>query len=259
MDTPRTALTRALARRLEGMSGQFLDLIDMAQQLEEMPPDAPAAAAPAPAPATPPVDDAALARIAQENLELSHRLVEAEEMNSAMMNMYVSSYQLHATLDPDRVVAIVKDVVINLVGAEEFAVLLRDEEGDDLEVVAGEEHLRRYPRGRAEVQGVLGAVVASGEPFVHAEEGEAREGILAAVPLGSGGRVVGAVVISRLLAQKARLQQSDVELLHLLSSHAATALVNARVHRRVERKLRTMEKLLAMLTGGDGDEDRPSG
>ncbi|MBI5493450.1 MAG: GAF domain-containing protein [Deltaproteobacteria bacterium] len=206
-----------------------------------------AAAAPAPAVTAGQDDAETVLRLSQENLELADRLAEAEEMNAAMMNMYVSSYQLHATLDPERVVGIIKEVVINFVGAEEFAVLLRDEEADDLAVVAGEEAQKHYPTGRAEAQGVLGAVVVSGEPFVHAEEGVPRESILAAVPLAVSGRVVGAVVLFKLLEHKTRLGQADVELLHLLSAHAATALLNARQYSRMERKLRTLEQLMSLL------------
>src|SRR5436305_893060 len=109
-----------------------------------------------------PVDElqAQVARLNQENMELASRLAEAEEMNSAMMNMYVSSYQLHATLDPERVVNIIKEIVINFVGGEEFAVLLRNEETEDFIAVAGEDHESRYPTGQVLSQGVLGAVVA---------------------------------------------------------------------------------------------------
>ena len=94
---------------------------------------------------------------------------------------------------------------------------------------------------------MLGAVVASQEPFVHVEDGPPREGILAAVPLGLNNRVVGAVVIFKLLQQKDRLSQGDVELLHLLGTHAATALVSARQHSRVDRKLKTLEGLMELL------------
>ena len=200
---------------------------------------------------------AELAKTRQENMELASRLAEAEEMNSAMMSMYVSSYQLHATLDPERVVRIIMEVVINFVGGEEFAVLLRDEDGDDFEVAGGEGHEGRYGNGKAPAQGVLGAVVASGEPFVHPEEAPPRDGILAAVPLGVGGRVIGAVVLFKLLQQKSRLVQADVELLHLLSAHAATALFNARTHTRMERKLRTLEGLMGMLDDKGSGADLP--
>ncbi|MEW5854768.1 MAG: GAF domain-containing protein [Myxococcota bacterium] len=210
--------------------------------------------APVAAPSSPPAQAAAdpalhdaFSRLSKENMELANRLAELEEMNSAMMSMYVSSYQLHASLDPDRVINIVKEIVINFVGGEEFAILLREEDSEDFDVVAGEGHERHYPERRVAAQGVLGAVVASQEPFVHVEEGPPRGGVLAAVPLGLGNRVVGAVVIFKLLQQKPRLNQSDVELLHLLSAHAATALMSARSHSKVDRKLKTLEGLMQLL------------
>lgn len=188
-----------------------------------------------------------VAKLAQENMELAQRLAELEEMNSAMMNMYVSSYNLHASLDPERVVSIISEIVINFVGAEEFAVLLREEDSGDFHVVAGEGHEKRYKDTKVEAQGLLGAVVASMEPYVHTEDTPPREDILAAVPLCVGNRIVGAVVIFRLLQQKTKLAQNDVELLHLLGTHAATALVSARQHSRVDRKLKTLEGLLELL------------
>ena len=206
-----------------------------------------------------PVDDlkAQVEKLTQENMELASRLAEAEEMNAAMMNMYVSSHGLHASLDPARVVETIKEIVINFVGADQFAILLRHEETGDLDVVDGEEHQARYPAGTVEAQGVLGAVVASGEPFVHTEDESPREGILAAVPLAVDGRVVGAVVLFRLLQQKTRLEPADVELLHLLSTHSANALVNARLHARSERKLRTLESLMGMLRDGGRSSPDP--
>lgn len=241
---PGTALPQSLKERAQALADQAQALLENARALEveeaEQEPDF--------------GEDlgalqAQLSRLGHENMELASRLAEAEEMNSAMMSMYVSSYQLHSTLDPDRVVHIITEIVINFVGGEEFAILLRDEDGDEFDVVAGESHESRYPNRKAAAQGVLGAVVASGEPFVHVEDGPPREGVMAAVPLGVGGRVVGAVVIFKLLQQKARLVQADVELLHLLSAHAATALLNAKTHARVDRKLRTLEGLMNLLSG----------
>ncbi len=73
-----------------------------------------------------------------------------------------------------------------------------------------------------------------------------------------GNRVVGAVVLFKLLEQKTRLGQADVELLHLLSAHAATALLNARLHSRMDRKLRTLENLMGLLHDGGSNSARAS-
>lgn len=197
-----------------------------------------------------------VAQMGQENMALARQLVELEEMNSAMMTMYVSSYNLHASLDPGRVVATIAEIVINFVGAESFAVLLREEDSGAYCVAAGEDHLAHMPEVRVQPQGLLGAVVASLEPFVHTGEGPPGDGVLAAVPLCAGTRVVGAVVIFKLLRHKARLKQSDVELLHLLGTHAATALVSAQHHAKVDRKLKTLEGLLGLLRASPAVVDR---
>src|SRR5256885_16257872 len=51
------------------------------------------------------------------------------------MNLYVATYQLHATLDPSEVQATIAEIAINLLGAEQFVLLFwkndaRDSSGE---------------------------------------------------------------------------------------------------------------------------------
>jgi hypothetical protein len=184
--------------------------------------------------------------VLEENTELNSRLFELEELNSSMMSMYISSYQLHATLDLDEVIRVIEEIIVNFIGAASYAVLLADEEGD-FSVAASNELHDRLPQTGIEPRGVLAEVIGSGSAYVHTSSRTPREGVLAAVPLVMGRTTVGAVIIYQLLAQKDRLLRNDTELLSLLGGHAASAILSARLYSRADRKLRTLEGMISLL------------
>ena len=68
-----------------------------------------------------------LSEIQEESKKASERYVEVEQQNTNLANLYVASYQLHSTLDFREVIQIVQEIVINLIGAEAFAILLLDD------------------------------------------------------------------------------------------------------------------------------------
>ena len=70
--------------------------------------------------------------VEEENKDFASRYMEIEEQNNNLANLYVASYQLHSTLDFREVIQIVQEIVINLVGAEVFAILLLDEKTNEL-------------------------------------------------------------------------------------------------------------------------------
>lgn len=187
----------------------------------------------------------------EESTELNSRVLELEELNGSMMSMYVSSFQLHATLDLDEVIRVVEEIVVNFIGAACFAVLLSDDDGSFH--VAAEKGLDgRLPSRGITPKGVLAEVLGSRTAYVHTSNRPAREGVLAAVPLVMGQTCVGAVIIFKLLAQKDRLLRNDVELLSLLGGHAASAIVSSKLYAKADRKLKTLEGMISLL-GGDGE------
>ena len=182
----------------------------------------------------------------EENTELSGRILELEELNGSMMSMYISSFQLHATLDLDEVIRTIQEIVVNFIGAKAYAILTADEDGT-YRVVAESGLEGRLPKVGIEPRGVLAEVIGSRVAYIHTSQRPAREGVLAAVPLSIGKTCVGAVMIYSLLSQKEQLFRHDVELLGLLGGHAATALVSARLYARADRKLKTLEGMIALL------------
>lgn len=178
--------------------------------------------------------------------EADSKVLELEELNSSMMSMYVSSFQLHATLDLPEVVHVIEEILVNFIGARSYAVLLTDDDGS-FRVHAESGLEGRLPVSGIRPRGVLAEVLGSQSAYVHTSSRPAREGILAAVPLVMGRSVVGALLVFSLLAQKDRFLKNDVELFSLLGGHAASAVVSARLYARADRKVRTLQAMLQLL------------
>ncbi|MDP9119976.1 MAG: GAF domain-containing protein [Acidobacteriota bacterium] len=183
--------------------------------------------------------------------ELASRLVDSEHQQGRLMNLYVATYQLHATLDPAEVQATIAEIAINLLGAERFVLLLRREEEEGCEIALME--------GMYDATDTLYSSDSySGcDPMIDATlaDGILRLGptadsrALAAVPLRVQNDIVGALVLLKLLAHKPILRSDDRDLLDLLSAHAASALFAARLFATKDRKLRTLESLVKLARG----------
>ena len=191
------------------------------------------------------------AAVEGENREFADRYVQVERQNSDLINLYVASYRLHSTLEYVEVVAIIKEVVINMVGAERFGVYVLDEPANRLELIAHEE-LDEGQRGGVNIgQGPLGAAAERGVVWVAPNAMEAQEAgsgdPIACIPLKVGDRLIGAIAIHRLLVQKSGFEAVDFELFDLLGGHAATALYGSTLYRMSERKRTTLEGFVDLL------------
>src|SRR5205085_3492024 len=74
---------------------------------------------------------ARLADVESDRDELSTKLAEYEQQVGRLMNLYVATYQLHATLDPAEVQATIAEIAINLLGAERFVLLFWKNDGTE--------------------------------------------------------------------------------------------------------------------------------
>jgi transcriptional regulator with GAF, ATPase, and Fis domain len=190
-------------------------------------------------------------RVEEENDDFASRYVEVEEANNMLANLYVASFQLHATLDFKTVLQNIVEIVINLIGAEEFAVLLLDGKTGCLEAVVcegvGIDAVPAIQMG----QGVIGTAVQSGECYcVDDIEGYRRDlhAPMTCIPLMINGEAIGAIVIYKLLMQKRQFTSVDHELFALLGGHAATAVCSSRIYMGSERKLMTIQSLIELLS-----------
>lgn len=192
---------------------------------------------------------AQLDAVEQENSQFAQRYVEIEEENNNLANLYVSSYQLHSTLDPDEVLKIIMEIVINLVGSEVFAIYLLDETAGALTAVASEGRdladFETVPMG----EGPLGVAVTESEAtcWDPALAGDLAQPIIC-VPLVVQDRSIGAIAVYELLEQKDGFTPLDHELFNMLGGHAATALFASRLYSQSERKLNTIQGFIELLT-----------
>jgi len=193
--------------------------------------------------------------VEEENKDFAHRYVEIEEQNNNLANLYVASYQLHSTLDFREVIQIVQEIIINLVGAEAFAILLLDEKTNELKSIAyeGEDVMPGLEGISTRLgEGVLGNVAKTGESYYVNQDIDGGaitlDKPLAAVPLKIKEHVIGLIVIYRLLQQKDAFSAVDYELFSLLAAHAATAIFSSKLYSQSERKLNTIQSFLDLLT-----------
>lgn len=190
-------------------------------------------------------------RVEEENQDFANRYVEIEEENNMLANLYIASYQLHSTLDFKEVTQIILEIVINLIGAEEFGLLLLDEKTNRLEPIACEGlELGQLPSVGVGV-GTIGSSVKTGENyFIESMEGYERDFLnpMVCIPLKIKEHVIGVIVIYKLLTQKEKFTSVDYELFSLLAGHAATAVFSSRLYSESERKLSTIQGFIDLLT-----------
>ncbi len=190
--------------------------------------------------------------VEEENKDFATRYVDVEEENNNLANLYVASYQLHSTMDFKEVLRIVSEIILNLIGSDHFAILIRDNETPVLTVVAAEgvdPGFRKVKLG----EGVLGKVAQTGEMYVqedleHAMTGSPNHPIVC-IPLKIHNDVIGIIAIFDLFEQKKKhLTQVDHELFSMMAGHAATAIFSATLYARSQRTLSTIKGFIGLMS-----------
>jgi hypothetical protein len=179
-----------------------------------------------------------LADIHEESLKIFERYTEIEMQSANLANLYVASYRLHATLDRREAIAVIEEIIINLVGCEELAIFELSADGSALSLASSFGINADDYRMVAMGEGLIGQTAQSGEMRIVAPEEASRfESLTACVPLKVEGKVTGMVAIFRLLPQKSGLEAVDLELFDLLATHAAKSLYCCGLHARSEEAL----------------------
>ena len=190
-------------------------------------------------------------QLIDENARLSARLVEfdraeagenvaalrerartLEVENEKLANLYVASCRLSGSEGLIPTLEVVREVVVNLIGCEDFALLLRQHDSDRHAII-----LANGPTGRRPMVEVLGdprvaEAVRMGMLQVAGPD-QPPEAAVAAVPLFAGSQAVGVLVIGQLLPQKPRLVPLDLEIFELLGQQVAGRLLSGIAQRRV--------------------------
>ena len=176
-----------------------------------------------------------LSEVEVESRSYAQQFAEIEERNMNLANLYVSSYQLHGTLDRGAVLESIKEILINLIGCEELAVFELSEDAESLDLVTSFGIDEAHYRSISIRDHVLGKLVSTGGTYIGGTAPALEDSlhVTACLPLTLDGRVTGAIVLFSLLPHKPGLRELDFELFDLLGTHAATALYCTRLHDRV--------------------------
>ena len=185
----------------------------------------------------------------EDNLgEMERLLVRTEQQASQLVNLYVATYQLHASLEASDVRAAIADIAVNLLGAERFTIWLKDDAG----------RLRPAPEHSSADQEPLPDAYLGGDSLIDSclEQGSPQLGprdgspLMVALPFTRNGEAVGLLTVTAFLRHKPGLSADDHELLDLMAAHAASALLAAQAFHVSQRKLTAYEGLLGFMRGG---------
>lgn len=165
----------------------------------------------------------------ESSQDYSGRYEELEKELDAMANLYVASYQLHATLVPQEVLGTIEQLLAQLVGAASFAIFIRRDRDNKqlLEPV----HAYHCPKAAgtqvAWGDGPIGEAASSRVHFVAKPREHDGKTPLACIPMVLGDETIGVIVIYGLFEQKNEFVDIDFELFKLLALHSASAIVGA--------------------------------
>lgn len=191
-----------------------------------------------------------LAELNRDQEMLTQQLIEAEHQNARTIKLYVATYQLHASLDPEGVQAAISEVAVDLLGAKTFVLLLPSPDRTSWRVA--------FDRlGGSRIELFAGSEYSGGDPNIDAalEDEELRidqdqaSSAIAVVPLRVEDEMVGVLAVFDLLEHKSTSLFQDRDLLDVLSAHAGSALLAAEVYASTRRKLRTLRDLVSLLPG----------
>jgi hypothetical protein len=173
-----------------------------------------------------------LEHVVATNFNLSALLVSSDTRSGELLKLLVSVRALLESRDAPAALAGVQDILINVVGTTEFLIYALEAETETLVPIAGEGDA--FATGAAvPLQGSwLGGIVRSGEVTIPHARGRkpvrgAVKNVAAVVPLRVLDRVLGAIVIARVLPHRELLDVCDREVLGLLGAYAATAIIAA--------------------------------
>jgi hypothetical protein len=147
---------------------------------------------------------------------LARELDETGRAHELFASLYTTLERLHGSLKVTDVVNAIHEVVINLVGSEDFALFVFDESSARFELLSsmGAGGLQRpFAVG----EGALGQAAAAGRPVwgnPHALAPFADD----------GGRTVGLIAIVGLLSHRPALERREQVIVEALAAHAGVAL-----------------------------------
>lgn len=178
---------------------------------------------------------AKLKHVLDEALAQNRRDIErsalVEQQCTSLANLYVATFKLHGSLERPDVLAAISEIVVNLVGCEHFGVFERA--ADQLKLIG---EFPTHPSAVREISAhtsFVADIFKTGSPWIAGRDplpsSPVPAEVTAVIPLRLRAELTGAVVLFSLLPQKAgSFGDVDLELMDLLTAHAATALFASR-------------------------------
>jgi hypothetical protein len=163
-----------------------------------------------------------------DNQRLAREICALERENATLTHLQVASRLLHRTLDRKQVYTAIHEVIVNLIGCEQLALFAYERRRHRLGLVSwlgvDEQQYAFVPVD----SGLIGDCVRTGEIQLYAPEtADATTGQpTACVPLKVDGKVVGALVLFKLLDHKPGIEDVDLALFEMLSHQAGVAMVS---------------------------------
>ena len=184
--------------------------------------------------------------------DLMQEYSDLERQNSNYLSLYVASSHIHATLVFEEVLRNIKEIIINLIGADCLSIYLYDDPGKRFRRAAFEGEVDPADEVINFGDNLVSRVVRSGVLCLDAGDADLPSGQrpIAILPLNIGTQPIGVAVLFKLLVQKDDFDAFDMELFNLLSAHAATALMSSSKYRQLENKTKTLQGLLDLFKTG---------
>lgn len=176
-----------------------------------------------------------LKHVLDEALAQNRRDIErsamVEQQCTSLANLYVATFKLHGSLERTEVLAAINEIVVNLVGCEDFGVFERS--GNVLKLIS---EFPSHPCPIKELpaeNGYVADIFKNNGPWIAGRDPlpptTVPSDVTAVIPLRLRSELTGAVVLFSLLPQKGgTFGDVDIELMDLLTAHAATALYASR-------------------------------
>jgi len=179
-----------------------------------------------------------VAALEVENQTLRAEYLRAASAHAEAAELLAACHRLHGTLERKEVIAVLHEIIANLVGSETVAIFELEPESRELTLLSA---CGIDPELYAEAElehSAIGHAIRTGEVYlggqVRARDGSAHP-VIASIPLTVGADVCGAIALFDLLGHKAALASSDLELFNLLRTHAGMALHCTRLHQNCTR------------------------
>jgi hypothetical protein len=161
----------------------------------------------------------------RESKAFEEQVAQVEQQNSNLAALYAAMSALHSSLELRTVVGGIEEIVINLIGSEQFAIVRCDEALTPWSLFGV---TSTQLQGLSPRTGVIARAATECRPLVLPGSTPVdSSGVRVCVPLVADGQTRGFLLIFGFLLQKTEIQPLDHELFALVGSQAAAALYSA--------------------------------